>query len=142
MDRSGIFGKVCLVTGASAGIGEETAVALGQFGAHVLLACRDRRRGEAALHRVRRTGARCELFVADLSSQRQASRSSGVGAKSARKAALKVARQAAFGLRQSRSHASAFVILRRAVRNWGPNRKCLVDVVKLLPHRAFMAARG
>ena len=35
-----LHGKVCIVTGASSGIGLETAKALYTMGAHVILACR------------------------------------------------------------------------------------------------------
>lgn len=35
-----LHGKVCIVTGASSGIGLETAKALYAMGAHVILACR------------------------------------------------------------------------------------------------------
>src|SRR5687768_11329607 len=43
-----MHGKVCIVTGANTGIGLATARALARAGAHVVLACRDRARGEAA----------------------------------------------------------------------------------------------
>ena len=39
-------GRTCLVTGASSGIGEETALALARLGARVVLVCRSRERGE------------------------------------------------------------------------------------------------
>jgi NAD(P)-dependent dehydrogenase (short-subunit alcohol dehydrogenase family) len=39
-------GRTCLVTGASSGIGEETALALARLGARVVLICRSRERGE------------------------------------------------------------------------------------------------
>ena len=63
-------GKTALVTGANTGIGLETAVALAARGAHTILLCRDRARGEAALAAVRgRTGSsRVELLLADLAS--------------------------------------------------------------------------
>ena len=38
-------GKVCLVTGANAGIGQATALGLAQLGATVIMVCRSRERG-------------------------------------------------------------------------------------------------
>jgi len=43
-----LYGKVCLVTGSSSGIGKATARGLALLGATVVLACRDSGRGEAA----------------------------------------------------------------------------------------------
>lgn len=65
--------KVCLLTGASSGIGRATALNLADRGVRLLLACRDRERGEAVVAEVRRrTGAdRAELLIADLASQGQ-----------------------------------------------------------------------
>ncbi len=62
--------RVCLVTSASSGIGEETALALARTGARVALLCRDRGRGEAAQRRIRsETGnARVDLVRIDLAS--------------------------------------------------------------------------
>jgi retinol dehydrogenase 14 len=40
--------KICLVTGASSGIGKATALGLARLGAVVVMVCRDRSRGEAA----------------------------------------------------------------------------------------------
>jgi dehydrogenase/reductase SDR family member 12 len=67
----------CLVTGANSGIGFETALALADLGADVVLLCRNRERGEQALERVRsETGNRrvsLELLdVSDLASVRAA----------------------------------------------------------------------
>ena len=65
--------RTCMVTGASRGIGKATAAALAGMGAHVVLVCRDRERGEAAQGEIRaRSGSETvELMTADLSSQRQ-----------------------------------------------------------------------
>ena len=62
-----------MVTGASRGIGKATAAALAGMGAHVLLVCRDRERGEAAQGEIRvRSGSEAvEVMIADLSSQPQ-----------------------------------------------------------------------
>jgi retinol dehydrogenase 14 len=64
-------GKVCLVTGANSGIGKVTATELARMGARVVMVCRDRRRGDAALAEVKQaTGnEQAELMLCDLSSQ-------------------------------------------------------------------------
>jgi short-subunit dehydrogenase len=41
-------GEVCVVTGATSGIGKATAAALARLGTQVVLVGRDRGRGEAA----------------------------------------------------------------------------------------------
>lgn len=63
-------GKIVLVTGASLGIGTETAVALAGMGAQVVMVARDRGRGEAARADVMsRSGSNAvELMLADLGS--------------------------------------------------------------------------
>ena len=62
-------GRVCLVTGANSGIGLATAAELAKRGASVVMACRDRSRGEAAVKLVRETaGAEPELLLLDLGS--------------------------------------------------------------------------
>jgi len=43
-----LSGRTCLVTGASSGIGKQTALELARLGARVVLACRSAERGEAA----------------------------------------------------------------------------------------------
>lgn len=68
-----LYGRRCLVTGASAGLGYETALALADLGGEVVLLCRDRARGEAAVTAIREaTGSRrvrlCEVDLADLDS--------------------------------------------------------------------------
>ena len=66
-----IVDRVCLVTGATSGIGRATAQELAAIGAMTVLVARDRARGEATVEEIRRaTGSdRVELLVADLSSQ-------------------------------------------------------------------------
>jgi retinol dehydrogenase-12 len=67
-------GRVCVVTGASSGIGKATSVALARLGASMILVCRDRDRGEAAMTDVAaaaRETARPSLELADLSSMEQ-----------------------------------------------------------------------
>jgi NAD(P)-dependent dehydrogenase (short-subunit alcohol dehydrogenase family) len=62
--------KVCIVTGASSGLGLATAAALGRAGQRVVMLCRDRPRGEAAVGDVTsRANRAAELALADLSSQ-------------------------------------------------------------------------
>lgn len=66
-----MHGKTCIVTGASAGIGQAIAQGLAARGAHVVLVCRNRARAEAAQHAIRTaTGnATIDIALADLSSQ-------------------------------------------------------------------------
>ena len=63
--------RVCLITGASRGIGRETALALAEKGADLILVCRDRVRGEAVVAeaQAKKGGGSVELVIADLSSQ-------------------------------------------------------------------------
>jgi NAD(P)-dependent dehydrogenase (short-subunit alcohol dehydrogenase family) len=63
-------GRRALVTGANSGIGYPTALELARSGAHVLLACRDRAKGEAALARLRAevSNASAEVLLLDLAS--------------------------------------------------------------------------
>jgi retinol dehydrogenase-14 len=65
-------GKICVVTGASSGIGLETAVALARAGARVAAVCRLPEKGARAVADIRRRSGSGDvlLFVADLSSQR------------------------------------------------------------------------
>lgn len=69
-------GQTALVTGANTGIGYETARALAAQGAQVILACRSRERGEAALAKIRQEQpqARLSLHLLDLSSLAQVRR--------------------------------------------------------------------
>ena len=65
-------GKVAMVTGANSGIGLVTARELADRGAAVVLVCRDRERGEAALTEIksRSAGGAVELMLCDLASQK------------------------------------------------------------------------
>ncbi|GHJ98132.1 short-chain dehydrogenase [Streptomyces sp. NE5-10] len=65
-------GRTALVTGASAGIGFETARVLAARGAHVVLACRDAERGRAAAERIDGSTEVVPLDLASLTSVRQA----------------------------------------------------------------------
>lgn len=63
-------GKTAIITGANAGIGYETALALYEAGAHVVLACRDLNNAERAIARIKGhkgTGT-LEAALLDLSS--------------------------------------------------------------------------
>lgn len=65
-----LSGKTVVVTGASAGLGVETTRALAAAGAHVVMAVRDKAKGEAAAEQVRAgaPGASLELGELDLAS--------------------------------------------------------------------------
>ena len=66
-------GKVCVVTGASSGIGRVTALGLAAKGATVVLICRNEESGAPVLEEIERRGgsARAVLLTADLAAQRQ-----------------------------------------------------------------------
>jgi NAD(P)-dependent dehydrogenase (short-subunit alcohol dehydrogenase family) len=63
-------GKVCLVTGASSGIGKATATAMAEIGANVIMVCREETRGKAARTQVASESGNqsVEMMTADLSS--------------------------------------------------------------------------
>ncbi len=71
-------GKVCVVTGATSGIGEVAAIDLARQGARVLIVGRSAERCAATLERVRDAAggdpSMAESFVADLSSQAEVRR--------------------------------------------------------------------
>jgi NAD(P)-dependent dehydrogenase (short-subunit alcohol dehydrogenase family) len=65
-------GKICLITGANAGIGKVTARRLAELGASVVMVCRNKEKGEAARKEIiAQSGNQdIELMIADLSSQK------------------------------------------------------------------------
>ena len=65
--------RVCLITGATSGIGKATAMGLANMGASVVMVGRDRGRGEAALAEIKEGSANAsvDLMLADLSSQQE-----------------------------------------------------------------------
>lgn len=72
-------GKVCVVTGATSGIGRETALGLARLGATVAIVARDEARGAEAIERLRgvATDGGALLFLADLASLAQVRRVAG-----------------------------------------------------------------
>ncbi len=66
-------GRICMVTGANAGIGKVTALELARMGATVIMVCRNREKGEAAAAEIMsKTGNRSvHLLVGDVSSQKE-----------------------------------------------------------------------
>ncbi len=60
--------KICIITGANAGIGRQAAEQIAGKGCHVILACRNGKRGEDALREIRESvpDASVELWVVDL----------------------------------------------------------------------------
>ena len=58
-----LSGRRCLVTGANSGIGYETALALADLGAEVVLLCRNRARGEQAAQEIREATGNSRVFT-------------------------------------------------------------------------------
>jgi NAD(P)-dependent dehydrogenase (short-subunit alcohol dehydrogenase family) len=66
-----VEGEVMMVTGANAGMGRHISLELAKAGATVVLVCRNRQRGEAALREIKALSGNqtIELLIADLASQ-------------------------------------------------------------------------
>jgi NAD(P)-dependent dehydrogenase (short-subunit alcohol dehydrogenase family) len=64
--------KVCIVTGANAGIGRVTALEIAKMGAKLVIVCRSKERGEEALKDIRNKSNNdsVELILADMASQK------------------------------------------------------------------------
>jgi NAD(P)-dependent dehydrogenase (short-subunit alcohol dehydrogenase family) len=69
-DIPSLTGKRILITGGNSGIGYHAGLKLARKGAQVVLACRDQKRGEAALNRLNEDAPGCsmELALLDLAS--------------------------------------------------------------------------
>ena len=65
--------KICLITGATAGIGRAAALQLSQLGANLVLVARNPRKAESTVQQIRQqTGNQeLEILLADLSSQQE-----------------------------------------------------------------------
>src|SRR5688572_17021866 len=79
MTNGEVQGRVCVVTGATSGIGRETALELARRGATVVAHARSAERGAALVREVKdQTGnERVEFVLADLASQAQVRRMAG-----------------------------------------------------------------
>lgn len=64
--ENAVRGRVVLITGASSGIGEAAALAVGRAGAHVLLVARTRARLEAVAERIFEVGGAATVYPTDL----------------------------------------------------------------------------
>jgi len=70
-------GRTVLVTGATSGIGLETARSLARMGARVAIGARDPARGAAVVDELERAGGRAELLPVDLASLDSVRRAAG-----------------------------------------------------------------
>jgi NAD(P)-dependent dehydrogenase (short-subunit alcohol dehydrogenase family) len=68
----GLAGTTAVVTGATSGLGAASALALGRAGARVVVAGRDRERGERAVAEIQAVGSEAELELADVADPEQA----------------------------------------------------------------------
>src|SRR5262245_18809587 len=69
-----LSGRTIVITGATSGIGEATAIALARQGARVFVAGRDHARGAAVVKELNRVGGAGEFLSADLLSLRDVAR--------------------------------------------------------------------
>ena len=71
--KGGMGEKVCLITGATSGIGKATAMGLANMGASVVMVGRDRGRGAAVMAEIKEKSgnASVDLMLADVSSQKE-----------------------------------------------------------------------
>ena len=74
LDRFKLNGKVAIVTGASAGIGHGSALALAESGANIVLAARTADRLEAAAAEIRKTGVKALAIPTDVNDLAQLQR--------------------------------------------------------------------
>lgn len=72
MTEKRLAGKVALVTGASSGIGEATALALAREGAAVVVVARRAERLQALVRRIGETGGQALALVTDITNDREA----------------------------------------------------------------------
>jgi NAD(P)-dependent dehydrogenase (short-subunit alcohol dehydrogenase family) len=68
----GLHGVTAVVTGATSGLGAATALALGRAGASVVVAGRNRERGEQVVSEIAEAGTSAELELADVADPAQA----------------------------------------------------------------------
>lgn len=63
--------RICLITGANSGIGKASAIQIAEKGYRVIIACRNRTRGEAALQEIKEKSGNdaVELMLVDMSLQ-------------------------------------------------------------------------
>ena len=71
MSEYGLNGKVVVITGASKGLGEAMALALGAAGASIALVSRDAERLNAVKQAVEKVGGKVQVFQADVSDEEQ-----------------------------------------------------------------------
>lgn len=67
IDSSSMDRRICMVTGANSGIGKATALGLAKMGATLVIVCRDRSRGEAAMAEIKAESGNqaVDLMLAD-----------------------------------------------------------------------------